>query len=282
MASIKREMIIPYMDSYKIYLEKQERGVDSRPLSNMEEDYKRGIALKAHETLNPESWEVSEIGSGAIGNRAMKAVQRHINLIAKFQVTTFSNKVKENGAAAEQLLFDFYHEHKEQECFDPICGMFGKKYDLISYLYFVLDPNRYLPIRPSIFDGLFKKLGISLQTSGRCSWDNYQEFLGTVSEVRDLMKEYFQQEDVDMLDAHSFLWTLSQKNLDTSKNEMMNEEVAPVKEKTVEVGAIVTHKDYNEGVIVKITDKNIYIDFDGKQRIFPSSDAFEKEYLKLV
>ena len=44
MAGIKREKIIPYMDSYKIYLEKQERGVDSRPLSNTQEDYKRGIA----------------------------------------------------------------------------------------------------------------------------------------------------------------------------------------------------------------------------------------------
>lgn len=268
MAGIKREMLIPYMDSYKIYLEKQERGVDFRPLSNTQEDYKRGIALRAHETLNPESWEKSEIGSGSIGARAIKAVQKHNNLIGRFQVTAFSDKVQESGSAAEQLLFDLYHERKEQGCFERICELFGKKYDLIAYLYFVLDPNRYLPIRPTIFDEIFKKLGISLQTSGRCSWENYQEFLNTVAEVRDLMKEYYQQEDIDMLDAHSFLWTFNQNVLDSSKGETIKEEVTPVKEKKVEVGAIVTHKDYADGAIIKITDKNIYVDFAGKQRIF--------------
>lgn len=282
MAGIKREMLIPYMDSYKIYLEKQERGVDFRPLSNTQEDYKRGIALRAHETLNPESWEKSEIGSGSIGARAIKAVQKHNNLIGRFQVTAFSDKVQESGSAAEQLLFDLYHERKEQGCFERICELFGKKYDLIAYLYFVLDPNRYLPIRPTIFDEIFKKLGISLQTSGRCSWDNYQEFLNTVAEVRGLMREYYQQEDIDMLDAHSFLWTFNQNVLDSSKGETMKEEVTPAKEKKVEVGAIVTHKDYADGAIIKITDKNIYVDFAGRQRIFPYPEAFEKEYLKLV
>ena len=281
MAGIKREMLIPYMDSYKIYLEKQERGVDFRPLSNTQEDYKRGIALRAHETLNPESWEESEIGSGSIGARVIKAVQKHINLIGRFQVTAFSDKVQESGSAAEQLLFDLYHERKEQGCFERICELFGKKYDLIAYLYFVLDPNRYLPIRPTIFDEIFKKLGISLQTSGRCSWDNYQEFLNTVAEVRGLMREYYQQEDIDMLDAHSFLWTFNQNVLDSSKGETIKEEVTPVKEKKVEVGAIVTHKDYADGAIIKITDKNIYVDFAGKQRIFPYPEAFEKEYLIL-
>lgn len=281
MAGIKREKIIPYMDSYKIYLEKQERGVDSRPLSNTQEDYKRGIALRAHETLNPESWEESEIGSGSIGARVIKAVQKHINLIGRFQVTAFSDKVQESGSAAEQLLFDLYHERKEQGCFERLCELFGKKYDLIAYLYFVLDPNRYLPIRPTIFDEIFKKLGISLQTSGRCSWDNYQEFLNTVAEVRGLMMEYYQQEDIDMLDAHSFLWTFNQNVLDSSKGETMKEDVTPVKEKKVEVGAIVTHKDYADGAIIKITDKNIYVDFAGKQRIFPYPEAFEKEYLIL-
>ena len=85
-----------------------------------------------HEILNSESWEASEIGSGSIGDRVYKAVQKHVNLIGRFQVTSFDSSVKENGSKAEQLLFDFYHEHKEQECFDRICKMFGKKYDLAA------------------------------------------------------------------------------------------------------------------------------------------------------
>ena len=235
-----------------------------------------------HEILNSESWEASEIGSGSIGDRVYKAVQKHVNLIGRFQVTSFDSSVKENGSKAEQLLFDFYHEHKEQECFDRICRMFGKKYDLAAYLYFIYDPNRYLPLRPSLFDKIFRKIGIPLETSGRCSWENYQEFLNTVAAVRNVMREYYQQEDVDLLDAHSFLWTLNQDVLKMPKSEMMTMEAATAKKKSVEIGAVVTHKDYGGGTIIKITDKNIYVDFDGKKRIFPCLEAFEKEYLKLV
>ena len=160
--------------------------------------------------------------------------------------------------------------------------MFGKKYDLVAYLYFIYDPNRYLPLRPPLFDKIFKKIGIPLETSGRCSWENYQEFLNTVAAVRNVMREYYQQEDVDLLDAHSFLWTLNQDVLNMPKNDTMSVEVATAKEKSVEVGAVVTHKDYGEGTIFKITDKNIYVDFDGKKRIFACLEAFKKEYLKLV
>ena len=96
------------------------------------------------------------------------------------------------------------------------------------------------------------------------------------------MREYYQQEDVDLLDAHSFLWTLNQDVLGTSKSQTMSVEAVTAREKSVEAGALVTHKDYGEGTIFKITDKNIYVEFDGKKRIFPCLEAFEKEYLKLV
>ena len=270
------------MDAYREYLVNQDRGPDASPLSNKQEDYKRGIAQRVHDFLNSDSWEVSEIGSGSIGDRVYKAVQKHVNLIGRFQVSSFDNSVKENGSAAEQLLFDFYHEHKEQECFDRICRMFGKKYDLVAYLYFIYDPNRYLPLRSSLFDETFKKLGIPLQTSGRCSWENYQKFLNTVAAVRNAMREYYQLEDVDLLDAHSFLWTLNQNVLNISKNETMTTEAAIAKEQRVEVGAVVTHKEYGEGTINKINDNKMYVDFDGKRRVFPYPDVFEKKYLKLV
>ena len=96
------------------------------------------------------------------------------------------------------------------------------------------------------------------------------------------MREYYQQEDVDLLDAHSFLWTLNQNVLNISKNETITTESAIAKEQRVEVGAVVIHKEYGEGTIIKITDKNIYVDFDGKKRIFACLEAFKKEYLKLV
>ena len=118
---------------------------------------------------------------------------------------------------------------------------------------------------------------INLQTSGHCSWDNYQGFLSVVAEVQDIMRDYYKTDEIDLLDAHSFLWTI---NLDVLKTETAVETVP--KRKRVEIGAIVYHKDYGEGIIRTITDEKVYVSFDNKQRIFPYPEAFEKEYLKLI
>jgi len=118
-------------------------------------------------------------------------------------------------------LFDLYHEHREQECFEQLCKLIGRKYDLLSYLYFIIDSDRYLPLRSSIFDGVFKKVGIDLQTVGQCSWQNYKEYVGTVADVRDAMKAYYQEEDIDLLDAHSFLWTIALDVLDQYKKDVV-------------------------------------------------------------
>lgn len=150
---------------------------------------------------------------------------------------------------------------------------------MISYLYFILDPNTYLPIRSSTFDGIFKTLEIDMKTEGRCSWGNYQEFINTVAAVRDLMREHFQTSDIDLLDAHSFLWTINEGVLIPGKNNGGGKEGNG--EKKVEVGAMVTHKNYGEGKITEITGNNIYVQFSIGQRIFPYADAIKRRYIIL-
>ena len=73
--------------------------------------------------------------------------------------------------------------------------------------------------------------------------------------------------------AYSFLWALNRNILNTSKNETITTEAAIAKEQRVEAGAVVTHKEYGEGTIIKITDNKMYVDFDGKKRIFSFPDA---------
>ena len=236
-------------------------GENDRLLSNEDEDYKREIATKAAETLDCEGWNESEIGTGTIGDRAIKAVQKNQHLIGKFQVSVFSNKVKEDYEEAERILYDLYHERKEEECFERLCDMFGRKYDLIAYLYFILDPSRYLPLRPTIFDKIFQRMEIDLQTAGRCSWENYQEFLSTIAAVRDVMREFLKTSDVDLLDAHSFLWTINQDVI-KQVNEDDDDQEEETKKKVIEVGAAVVHKYYGTGTISQITEENIYVQFD--------------------
>ena len=281
MASVNRELLVPYMEAYRSYLDAQERDDNVGPFSNVQEEYKRDIAKKAAAIIASDSWQESYIGSGLIGDQVIKAVQRNVNLVGRFQITAFSDKVKEDYSASEQILYVLFHDHKGEDVFEAICKIFGRKYDLVSYLYFVHDPNRYLPLRSSIFDDIFKKLGIDLRTSGRCSWNNYLEYLTTIAAVRDLMKDYYQVDDIDLLDAHSFLWTLNPDGVDLKPKEesIANTNEDSIKEKKAEVGTAVFHKEYGKGTISKITEENIYIEFGCGLRLFPYPDAIEKGWL---
>lgn len=271
MSFVNREQLIPLLNNYKDFLDGQNQGDKGKSFCNVQEDYKRDIADKAATALNADSWDKEKIGEGIIGSHAIKAVQKNVNLVGRFQVSAFADTVKENTLDSEKVLYDLYRDNKEKECFDELCRIFGKKYDLLSFLYFIKDPQRYLPLRSSIFDNIFKKLGISLQTAGRCSWENYQEFLSVVKEVREAMVDHYGEADIDLLDAHSFLWT--------TKEETEKSDIKPVKTGGIVEGSRVFHKEYGEGVISKFTEGKVYIRFSGKQRIFPYPEAIEKGYL---
>ena len=280
MADINTEKMIPYLDAYKEYLKRENSG-DDRLLSNNQEDYKRQVAERAAEALDCRSWSEDIIGSGFIADHAIKAVQKNLNLIGRFQVTVFADKIKEDLSVSERLLYDLYHDHKEEECFDRICKLIGRKYDLLGYLYFILDPAKFLPLRPTIFDTIFRKLDINLQLTDRCSWDNYQEFLGIVAKVRNVMKDYFKDDAIDLLDAHSFLWTVKSEELEVHNKSDESLNVSP-NDAAMEEIQTVYHREYGEGCIIKVQEEKIYVDFNGKVRIFPYPEAFDKEYLTLT
>ena len=271
MAFIKKEVLIPYLEDYKKLIEDQKRSEFERSFTDINEEYKRDIPSKAQESLKVDTWNEQDVGHGTIGKNAIKAVQRNQNLIGKYQVSAFTNKVTEDVEESERVLFDLYHDKKEQECFEKLCKLFGKKYDLISYLYFIIDPNRYLPLRSSIFDDIFKKLEIDFQLSGRCSWENYQEFLSIVAEIRDYMREYYQHDDIDLTEAHSFLWEFN-PNGALAKEEKTDDE-------SIKIGTVVKHNFYGEGTVTRISDEKIYVGFTIGQRIFTYPDAFAKNYL---
>lgn len=280
MAEINREILLPYMEAYIPYLEKQEKRDGDRLLSNAKEDYKRRVAARIKDILNAENWTESEIESGVIRDRVFKAVQVHVNLVGRFQISSFNDLVNKDLNQAERVFYDFYHNHKEQECFDQICGIFGRTYNIVAYLYFINNPEKYLPIKPQYFDRIFKRLQIDLKTEGRCSWDNYQEFLDIVSAVRDYMREYYQEPDIDLLDAHSFLWTTDQGVLDgvDAKEQEPVEDI--IENEGEEDETIVYHKEYGVGIIVKYSDENVYVRFGERTYIFQYPEAFDRGYLK--
>ena len=81
----------------------------------------------------------------------------------------------------------------------------GNKFPTISYLFFVKDPKRYLPVRPDTFSDRFQSVGIDGWKKS-CNWDNYKDFISAIEEIQFFLMEYFHDESISLLDAHSFVW----------------------------------------------------------------------------
>ena len=75
---------------------------------------------------------------------------------------------------------------------------------------FLKSSKQYLPIAPDTFDKVFERLELNFKTSQKCSWDNYSQYLYIVEQVREFLElqDDIKDEEVSLLDAHSFLWIL--------------------------------------------------------------------------
>lgn len=200
------------------------------------ENYKDYVFAEANRRLNWRKWQAHEVGTGAIMDRVIHAVeiddgpQKRNNLL-KWQQYGVHKILEEKRNSTdcfqlESLLFDFYTgELEAANVFDPLVEILGKKYPLIAYLFFIKDCSQFLPISPENFDALFDRLGVRLKTAGHCGWKNYSAYLKVIHEIRDLLEtEGF--EGVRLLEAHSFCWLLC--SIDKPKETKIK--IAPIKE----------------------------------------------------
>ena len=178
------------------------------------EGYKDEVYAEAQRRLSISDWDVSEVGTGAILDRIIHAVEQKENNLLKWAQYGAHKVLQEVRAdsrcfAVESLLYDFYTgELDADETFDPLVDILGKKYPLIAYLFFIKDCDRFLPISPENFDEVFMRLGVDLKTSGRCGWENYSTYLGVVRQIQKLLQSEG-YESTRLLDAHSFCWLLA-------------------------------------------------------------------------
>ena len=191
----------------------------SNPYTDEQEGYKYEIYRAARDKLAFQAWKESDIGSGDIIAATIESIEIKNNNLVQWQSRYGdekrphhplydAQKSPEKAKAIEQCLFRFYHKANVESSFDELVGIFGKKYALIAYLYFVKDNSKYLPIAPSYLDRAFELLGANFKTSKRCSWDNYSLYIDLISEIKRMLSEILSS-DVSMLDAHSFAWMLS-------------------------------------------------------------------------
>ena len=190
-----------------------------------QEGYKTEIFEEANTLLSYSAWNTGQIGSGNILTSTIRAIEIDKNNLLEqdrgrrgdgavdhkklLEIQNSSEKTRE----AEQLLYELYKDLKgEAEVFDALVTLFGKRFPLLAFLFFIKDRTRFLPLRPEKFETAFKKLDCKLDLSGQCSWQKYQNFLLGVGLVRDFIKAQFERlklsQDVSLLDAHTFLWML--------------------------------------------------------------------------
>ena len=178
---------------------------------NEHENYKYAVLEEAKNSLLSKTWKEDEIGNGRILKAVKDSIQTNViynfethqnNLIDWRKKDNFS-KLKANQKN-EKLLFEFFKSKiNDENAFDQFTEL-GFSYQLIAYLFFIKNSQKYLPISQTRFDLIFSSLNINLKTSHNLSWENYQEFIGIIKQFQNYLKTNFS--GIELLDAHSFLW----------------------------------------------------------------------------
>ena len=213
--NFNKERFIGFLEGFKLYIETKSGKRLTNLSDNMyfveQEGYKSEIFLKAQSILCVDKWQVSDIGTGGIAIRAMKAVDECGNLVHHQQKLHFKNKVESKTKLAEQILYNIYCGTNDRKAFDDAVEFFGGKYDLMATLFFIKDSTKYLPIRSSIFDDRFEFFDIPFSSYGKCNSENYFKFIEIINKLR-VIAEGFYGFEISLLDAHSIIWQLEIAN----------------------------------------------------------------------
>ena len=285
-------------EEFKIFI-KEMSGLEFTSFDNKyideQENYKKQIYSNAVDILNVTAWEENDIGSGIIINKLLEAInQKDNNLLVHDDRRVYNARqdkslfeVKKNPDLLkkyEKVFFDFYRNKvSDEESFKKIIEISGKLYPFLGYLFFLKSNRKYLPIAPVTFDGIFKELKLDFCTSHKCSWENYNDYLSILNEVKNFLVSRDEiVDEVDLLDAHSFLWIISRHMKEWKPKQSVQKkiEVVDYKFKIItsqplkrEIKAIINK---NEEVVKE--GKNYKNEFERKQKIGAESEKIVLDF----
>jgi hypothetical protein len=188
------------------------------------EGYKPRLRERALTILNIESWLENSIGEGQILDHVIASIEitdrNDPNNLVRWQ-NRFGHANRSHHALLDArlstnrrrefdgLFYDLYLNSSDTSVvFERLRVLTGGRYDLLAYLLFLKDMQRYMPIATKTFDQAFELLGIGLVTTGRCSWENYALYNSALSDIQGLLRERARILDARLIDAHSFCWML--------------------------------------------------------------------------
>ncbi|MCH9651897.1 MAG: DUF3883 domain-containing protein [Deltaproteobacteria bacterium] len=225
--------ISTFVRQYERFLQIVEEHPDSEgPFENFqsghahrEEGYKEYVFHEARRRLASGTWQKFDIGTGKILRRVLEAVEinegkdNRNNLVEwdsrRGEASRSHQKLylaKEDPATlktAEQLFYEFYCEGSSlAEAFGRFVQLLGKRYDIVSYFFFIRDWDQFMPARAETFEKAFDLLEIPLRLSHQCSWENYQSYLRRLRAVQACLAQV-DAPVARLIDAHSFCWMLA-------------------------------------------------------------------------
>jgi hypothetical protein len=187
------------------------------------EEYKEAVRNEALRHLGVSKWKRADVGTG----RIMRAVIKAIEILepARNNLVDWQNRrghkkrshrplldATRDAASRrsfEQWFLDFFQERlAEGDAFERFRQLAGDRYDLVAYLFFLKDWNRFMPIAPTIFDRAFSLLGVELVTARQCSWENYARYSEALLAVQRSLRDVAGVSEARLIDAHSFCWML--------------------------------------------------------------------------
>ena len=191
------------------------------------ENYKPRLRDHAIALLRADEWTEGKIGSGAILERVIDAIEIQDsslnltnNLVFWQNIYGHANRDHRELLEARQkpklrrelesLFFGLYRgDADESMTFDRLRDLIGRKYPLLAYLFFLKDMDRFMPIHPTGFDRAFLALGIYFSTILQCGWTNYSRYNATLAALRPLIEQSAGVKIVRLIDAHTFCWVFS-------------------------------------------------------------------------
>lgn len=175
----------------------------SHPIVVKHENYKYEIIEDAKSQLLLKTWRDSDIGSGTILKNVKNAINVKSNNLIDWRKKDDFKKLKANREN-EKFLYSFFKSKiKDEIAFDNFVEI-GFSYQLIAYLFFIKNHQKYMPISQEKFDDIFNSINIDFKTSHNCSWENYIEYNEIIKLFRKQLSQRFK--NASLLDAHSFLW----------------------------------------------------------------------------
>lgn len=180
-----------------------------------EEGYKAPLAIAAREALQLATWRPDLIGTGHLKQAVLRAIAVRVpwvgktlpnNLVHWQQVQPFQELP---NAAVEQAIHDLFRSSEAPSAIYERLRDAGVSYQIAAFLFFVKEPEVYLPITQQRFDQAFRLLGVQgFKTWGAKGWDNYATYLDLIGQVRAYLTTKLTT-PVSLLDAHSFVYMIA-------------------------------------------------------------------------